>query len=281
MAQAITWVATGLFVGWFVRTAMKSGRDFGMFGDLVTGSLGAVVGGWLVRRLDIVTPDNLPGHFVVSILGAVVLLASVRIVRHALGASLSTSPQAAAIVGELDDQIRKLTSLERRVLSTMLKQGQPTDPNFMFDQQLTFGQRVADRVASFGGSWSFIGIFLTGMLVWMAINGDQAHPFDPYPYILLNLILSCIAALQAPVIMMSQNRQNARDRTDAKSDYEVNLRAEMQIMALHAKLDAAREQELARLAELMVVQVERLQQIEARLLSAPSPGLWPEGPARG
>ena len=92
MEQAITWVVTGLIVGWLVRTAMKSERDFGVIGDLVTGSLGAVVGGWLVRQLDIVTPNNLTGHIVVSIFGAGVLLALARIARHAVGAGLSSSP---------------------------------------------------------------------------------------------------------------------------------------------------------------------------------------------
>ena len=128
-----------------------------------------------------------------------------------------------ALVVELEEQIERLTSFERRVLSSVLGEAKPGDPNLAFDQQLTFGQRVADRVASFGGSWAFIGMFLTGMFAWMAINGDLQRPFDPYPYILLNLILSCVAALQAPVIMMSQNRQNARDRVDARNDYEVNV----------------------------------------------------------
>ena len=274
MEQAITWVVTGLIVGWLVRTAMKSQRDYGLIGDLVTGSLGAVVGGWLVRQLDIVTPNNLTGHVVVSIFGAGVLLALGRIARHAVDAGLSSSPQAAALVGELDEQIRRLTTIERRVLSGMLRREGPPDPNLAFDRQLTFGQRLADRVAAFGGSWSFIGIFLTGTTgwylafgrkIWMAVNRDEVRPFDPYPYILLNLLLSCVAALQAPVIMMSQNRQAVRDRADAKNDYEVNLRAELQIVALHAKLDEARDKDLAKLAAMLLSQEERLQRIETLL----------------
>jgi uncharacterized membrane protein len=147
----------------------------------------------------------------------------------------------------------------------MLRRGGPPDPNLAFDRQLTFGQRLADRVAAFGGSWSFIGIFLTGILIWMAVNRDEVRPFDPYPYILLNLMLSCVAALQAPVIMMSQNRQAVRDRADAKNDYEVNLRAELQIVALHAKLDEARDKDLAKLAAMLLSQEERLQRIETLL----------------
>jgi uncharacterized membrane protein len=99
----------------------------------------------------------------------------------------------------------------------------------------------------------------------MAVNRDEVRPFDPYPYILLNLLLSCVAALQAPVIMMSQNRQAVRDRVEVKNDYEVNLRAELQIVALHAKLDEARDKDLAKLAAMLVSQEERLQRIETLL----------------
>jgi uncharacterized membrane protein len=105
---------------------------------------------------------------------------------------------------------------------------------------LTFGERVADRVASFGGSWTFLGVFSAFMLGWMFLNTQAQRPMDPYPFILLNLILSCLAAVQAPVIMMSQNRQVAKDRFEAQLDYQVNLRAEMQIGALHLKLAEAR-----------------------------------------
>jgi uncharacterized membrane protein len=114
------------------------------------------------------------------------------------------------------------------------------------EQSLSFGQRMADRVASFGGSWTFILLFFGVMVFWIAINSYvliqwQRHFFDPYPYILLNLVLSMMAAIQAPIIMMSQNRQAAKDRADATHDYEVNLKAELEIMALHEKLDALRE----------------------------------------
>src|SRR6188472_3055597 len=264
MEQAITRVVTGLIVGWLVRTAMKSERDFGVIGDLVTGSLGAVVGGWLVRQLDIVTPNNLTGHIVVSIFGAGVLLALARIARHAVGAGLSSSPQAAALVGELEEQILRLTTIERRVLSSMLRRGGPPDPNLAFDQQLTVGQRVADRVAAFGGSWTFIGIFLTGMLIWMAVNRDEVHPFDPYPYILLNLLLSCVAALQAPVIMMSQNRQEEKDRMRSENDYLINLKAEMEIRHLHQKIDLLLEEQVKTLFETQEKQFNLLTEINLK-----------------
>lgn len=117
--------------------------------------------------------------------------------------------------------------------------------NISFDEKLTFGQRLADRVAEFGGSWAFILIFLAVLVVWTALNILlAARAFDPYPFIFLNLMLSMLAAIQAPVIMMSQNRQAAKDRLSARHDYEVNLKAEIEIMALHEKLDRMRDEDL-------------------------------------
>ncbi|HVO43049.1 MAG TPA: DUF1003 domain-containing protein [Aggregatilineales bacterium] len=117
------------------------------------------------------------------------------------------------------------------------------DPNQIFEEKLTFGQRVADKVASFGGSWNFIGLFGLALAIWVIINGlilrDRA--FDPFPFILLNLFLSMLAALQAPVIMMSQNRQDAKDRVRSEQDYKVNLKAELEIAQLHLKIDQLRD----------------------------------------
>ena len=110
------------------------------------------------------------------------------------------------------------------------------NPNEHFDSQLTFGQRIADRVAAFGGSWTFIMIFLGSMGVWMIYNSSGPGRFDPYPYIFLNLVLSCLAALQAPVIMMSQNRQATRDRMDDQLDYEINVRAEQEITEMRSRI---------------------------------------------
>jgi uncharacterized membrane protein len=110
----------------------------------------------------------------------------------------------------------------------------------------SFGQRAADAVASFGGSWTFVGLFAATMLAWVALNGvllaRWGSNFDPYPYILLNLFLSMLAAIQAPIILMAQNRQSERDRLAAEHDYEVNLKAEIEIMLLHDKLDGMRQQ---------------------------------------
>ena len=117
----------------------------------------------------------------------------------------------------------------------------------------TLGERVADRVAAFGGSWTFIFLFLAVLLAWVGMNiWAAARAPDPFPFIFLNLILSMVAALQAPVIMMSQNRQAAKDREAMAHDYEVNLKAELEIMSLHDKLDALRLQQVdARLDEIM------------------------------
>lgn len=110
---------------------------------------------------------------------------------------------------------------------------------------LTFGERVADRVATFGGSWTFILIFAGLIIAWVGFNiWAMAHPVDPYPFVFLNLILSMLAAVQAPVIMMSQNRQSTKDREAAAHDYEVNLKAELEIMSLHEKLDDLRNRQL-------------------------------------
>jgi uncharacterized membrane protein len=131
------------------------------------------------------------------------------------------------------------------------------------EERYTFGQRTADLVASFGGSWTFIGIFFFVMAIWMGINSYvliqmKSHAFDPYPYILLNLVLSMMAGLQAPIIMMSQNRQTAKDRLDAEHDYEVNLKAELEIMALHQKFDELRAHQWEDLVGMQQQQIQML-----------------------
>jgi uncharacterized membrane protein len=113
------------------------------------------------------------------------------------------------------------------------------DANEVFDERLTFGERLADRVAAVGGSWSFIIGFSVFLVAWAIMNTVVLvrHAFDPFPFIFLNLMLSMLAALQAPIIMMSQNRQAAKDRLDARLDYETNLRSEAEITSLHEKID--------------------------------------------
>jgi uncharacterized membrane protein len=151
---------------------------------------------------------------------------------------------------------------ERRVLST--------DVNAQFSDSLTFGERLADRVARFGGSWTFILLFAGVLATWALLNVAMlAHPFDPYPFIFLNLLLSMLAAVQAPVIMMSQNRQATKDRLDAAHDYAVNLKAEMEIMALHDKLDALRTEQLQQLIEKQEDQLPMVQRLLERVDAHP------------
>lgn len=162
--------------------------------------------------------------------------------------------------------IQQLTDHERRVLASLLKRrGVARDMSVEVHAGRTLGERVADQVAAFGGSWRFIFLFLAGMAVWMALNVAGIVRFDAYPFILLNLVLSCLASLQAPVIMMSQNRQAARDRLEARHDYEVNLKAEIEIMALHAKVDQLRDEQWRELLILQSRQIELLTAIQRRV----------------
>jgi len=149
----------------------------------------------------------------------------------------------------LESGLTSLSEREQRIILHIAKRLHVSrNVNTVLEEQQTFGERLADRVAQFGGSWTFITIF-TGMLIaWVVVNSFALSRFgggfDPYPYIFLNLILSMVAALQAPVILMSQNRQAARDRLAAGLDYEINLKAEVEIMALHDKLDRIRIEHL-------------------------------------
>ena len=159
-----------------------------------------------------------------------------------------------------------LTQGEKRVLKTIADRLHISRNAIKdYEQQYTFGQRVADKVASFGGSWTFIILFGGILLIWIGLNSFvliHIHKvFDPFPYILLNLVLSMLAALQAPIIMMSQNRQAAKDRVDAAHDYEVNLKAELEIMALHEKIDSMRQKQLEQLLLLQQNQLEMVKKL--------------------
>jgi uncharacterized membrane protein len=161
----------------------------------------------------------------------------------------------------------ELSALEEQVVKS-LKEHEllSSDVNAEFDRKLTFGERLADKVADYGGSWRFIGIFMGMLFVWIIINAIvlAQKPFDPYPFILLNLILSCIAAIQAPVIMMSQNRQEAKDRLRSEYDYRVNLKAELEIRHLHEKLDHLLVNQWHRLLEIQEIQTELMEELTRR-----------------
>ena len=148
--------------------------------------------------------------------------------------------------------------------------------NREFDRGTTMGGRVADRVASFGGSWVFVIGFLVVLVAWIVFNSLALlhRPFDPYPFILLNLVLSCLAAMQAPVIMMSQNRQEAKDRLRAEHDYRVNLKAELEIRLLSERIDRLLNHQWQRLLEIQQIQVDLIEQLDA-------PRRGRRGPATG
>jgi uncharacterized membrane protein len=163
----------------------------------------------------------------------------------------------------VEDALREatgeLTHLEQEVVTSMKEQETLAENlNLAFEKSVTFGQRTADRVATFGGSWTFIVCFALVLAVWIILNSVTLllRPFDPYPYILLNLLLSCLAAIQAPIIMMSQNRMEARDRMRSENDYQVNLKAKLEIRHLHEKLDVLLKHQWQKLLEIQQIQMD-------------------------
>lgn len=158
----------------------------------------------------------------------------------------------------------ELSTLDQAVIASIARQETLSqDTETAFDAHLSTGDIWADRVASFGGSWTFIGLFTGVVLLWVAGNAVMlvSDPFDPYPFILLNLLLSCIAAVQAPLIMMSQRRQEAKDRLRSQNDYRVNLKAELEIRLLHEKLDHLLIRQWERLAEIQQMQLDLMEEI--------------------
>ena len=167
----------------------------------------------------------------------------------------------------LEDEKGELSRLDMEVLRSLKEQETVTENlNLAFEKDLTLGQHVADRVADFGGSWTFIIIFFCVLVVWMAVNTSiiLARPFDPFPFILLNLVLSCLAAVQAPIILMSQNRQEARDRLRSEHDYQVNLKAELEIRHLHEKVDVLLKHQWQKLLEVQQIQMDLMRELVDR-----------------
>ena len=167
----------------------------------------------------------------------------------------------------LESEKGELTSLEEEVLDS-LRQHEVIASNIEeeFEQQWTLGERVADRIATFGGSWTFLFCFGGFLAAWIIMNSVVLlmRPVDPYPYILLNLMLSCLAAIQAPIIMMSQNRQEAKDRVRSEHDYQVNLKAELEIRHLHEKIDHLISHQWERLTQIQEIQLEVLSELGRR-----------------
>lgn len=168
--------------------------------------------------------------------------------------------QDLAIDNEMSDQLKKEMARDTYVI---------TNINDTVYSKRTTGQRLADNVAKFGGSWGFIITFTIILVVWMTINVIHLFGvhFDPYPFILLNLFLSCVAAIQAPIIMMSQNRQAERDRVDSENDYKTNMKSEMEIRILHQKLDQLNEVQWPHILDIQKMQIEVLSEIENEIQS--------------
>src|SRR5881392_748506 len=164
----------------------------------------------------------------------------------------------------LEDEIGELSALDNEVIQS-LEQHEilSADISKQFEKKLTFGERLSDHIASFGGSWRFIILFGAVLFGWIILNAIFLlnRGFDPYPFILLNLILSCLAAIQAPIIMMRQNRAESRDRLRAENDYKVNLKAELEIRHLHEKIDHLLRRQYNRLFEIQQIQIELLEEI--------------------
>ncbi len=165
----------------------------------------------------------------------------------------------------LREEHGEYSDLDREVAESIARQetiAENTEDDF--EEHRTLGERFSDNLASFGGSWAFLISFGFVLVIWMAINGlmGETKAFDPYPFILLNLVLSCIAAVQAPIIMMSQKRQESKDRLRSLNDYQVNLKAELEIRHLHEKMDHLVTRQWQRLAEIQQVQLEMLQEAQ-------------------
>jgi len=167
----------------------------------------------------------------------------------------------------LESEKGELSSLEQEVVRS-LQEHEIISSNVdaEFEQNWTFGERMADKIADFGGSWKFLICFGIFLVLWIALNSFVLlwRPLDPYPFIFLNLILSCLAAVQAPIIMMSQNRQEAKDRIRSQHDYQINLKAELEIRHLHGKVDHLLSHQWERLIKIQELQLELLSDLGAR-----------------
>lgn len=164
----------------------------------------------------------------------------------------------------LESEKGELTALEHEVLDSLREhEVLATNVDAEFEQDWSFGERLADRIAAFGGSWTFLICFAVFLSVWITVNSVVLlwRPVDPYPFILLNLVLSCLAAVQAPIIMMSQNRQEVKDRLRSQHDYQVNLKAELEIRHLHEKVDHLLSHQWERLVQIQEIQLELLAEL--------------------
>lgn len=271
------WFFTGLAVGLCVHLAV-SRRLFGPGGDLALGALGGLLAGALLRFGGLSPAGSSLVHVAAALVGALAVLGAARGLARSREARPTAPPRSPhqspdPLAPELPPRDRPdllhpalvagLSDVERSVLGKFLnRETVVRDTEREQQARKTFGERATDQIAAFGGSWAFLGLFAALLVAWMLFNVDTQQPFDPYPFILLNLLLSCVAAMQAPIILMSQNRQAQKDRLNAAADYEVNMKAEMEILALHEKLDELREKAWRDLIELQQRQLALLQRLE-------------------
>lgn len=255
------WLLTGLAAGIVARLVLRRAR-LTLGADLALGSLGGLATGALLRYAGVTGPGTGALHVLVALFGAVGMIATMHaLVRTTSGAGRMA--KAAIKTPDLESTVRGLGERERRGLRRFLQRDTVArDANLVEQERTTLGQRAADRIASFGGSWAFMGLFAAVLLAWMLYNAEVGKPFDPFPFILLNLVLSCLAAVQAPIILMSQNRQAEKDRIAARLDFEVNLKAELEILSLHEKLDGLRDKAWQELLELQQRQLALLEKLE-------------------
>ncbi|TGM87731.1 DUF1003 domain-containing protein [Leptospira bouyouniensis] len=167
----------------------------------------------------------------------------------------------------VEEEKGNIEKLEREVIKSIKENEILTLDTSLNNESLNFGDKVSDKVASFGGSWKFIIVFFTILFFWIFGNSFYFYliPFDPYPFILLNLILSCIAAIQAPIIMMSQNRQEVKDRIRSENDYKINLKSEIEIRTLHEKVDHLLLDQWSKMMKIQEIQIEILTEIRSKM----------------
>jgi len=171
------------------------------------------------------------------------------------------------IIKLIEEEKGSIANLEEEVIRSIQENDLLTFNTGKAEESLSIGEKIADEVASFGGSWKFIILFFIILLTWILINSIyiMIKPFDPYPFILLNLILSCLAAIQAPIIMMSQNRQEKKDRIRSENDYKINLKSEIEIRTLHEKVDHLLLDQWSKMMRIQEIQLEILEEISNKI----------------
>lgn len=176
--------------------------------------------------------------------------------------------RSAYISSIIDEESGNIRNLEKEVLRSIDENELITENiNSSAKEKMSFGDKISDKVATFGGSWKFIILFFIVLIAWITLNSVTLllkKPFDPYPFILMNLVLSCIAAIQAPIIMMSQNRQEKKDRIRSENDYKINLKSEIEIRTLHEKVDHLLLDQWAKMMKIQQIQIEMLEEIRDR-----------------